>query len=171
MFNNFFFRELYRLWDNVEKYSGDLGATNDVTIWRIALHTGLAGLHERMRMHTLTRPVTHMHARKRKHSHTTHTHTHQYVIFITFPQQQWFLWARLIVTLYVHWLSCFFLFFFFSKSYCPRIRLRLTRWYVISPPHLCLEDAVTNLDRVIGNSVCRYGTTINITVFRPSLSW
>jgi hypothetical protein len=29
-----FFRKSHRLWDNVEKYSGDRGATNDVTIWR-----------------------------------------------------------------------------------------------------------------------------------------
>jgi hypothetical protein len=35
MFNNFFSRKSDRLWDNVEKYSGDLGATNDVTIWLI----------------------------------------------------------------------------------------------------------------------------------------
>ena len=37
IFNNVFFRKLYRLWDNVEKYSGDLGATNDVTTWRIRI--------------------------------------------------------------------------------------------------------------------------------------
>jgi hypothetical protein len=30
-----FFRKSCRLWDNVEKYSGNRGATNDVTIWRI----------------------------------------------------------------------------------------------------------------------------------------
>ena len=35
MFNNRFFRKSCRLWDNVEKYGGDWGATNDVTIWRI----------------------------------------------------------------------------------------------------------------------------------------
>ena len=33
IFNNFF-RKLHRLWDNVEKFSGDRGATKDVTIWR-----------------------------------------------------------------------------------------------------------------------------------------
>jgi hypothetical protein len=34
MFNNFF-RKSCPLWDNVEKYGGTRGATNDVTIWRI----------------------------------------------------------------------------------------------------------------------------------------
>jgi hypothetical protein len=35
MSNNFCFRKSHRLLDNIEKYSGDRGATNDVTIWRI----------------------------------------------------------------------------------------------------------------------------------------
>ena len=34
------------------------------------LHAGLARLHARMRMHTLTRPGSHMHARTRTHAHT-----------------------------------------------------------------------------------------------------
>jgi hypothetical protein len=34
------------------------------------LRAGLAGLYVRMRMHTATRPSTHMHARTRKHAHT-----------------------------------------------------------------------------------------------------
>ena len=38
-----------------------------------------------MRLHTPTRPGTHMHARTRKHAHT-----YQCVIFIAFPQQQLF---------------------------------------------------------------------------------
>ena len=50
-----------------------------------ASHAGLARLHARMRMHTPTRPGTHMHARTRKHAHTD-----QYVILIAFPQPQWF---------------------------------------------------------------------------------
>ena len=50
-----------------------------------ALHAGLARPHAHMRMHTPTRPGTHMHARTRKHAHTD-----QYVILIAFPQQQWF---------------------------------------------------------------------------------
>jgi hypothetical protein len=47
-----------------------------------ALRAGLARLYARMRLHTLTRPVTHMHARM-------HAHTVQYVILTAFPQQQW----------------------------------------------------------------------------------
>jgi hypothetical protein len=35
MFNNFFFRKSWRLWDNVEKYGGAGRTTNDVTIWGI----------------------------------------------------------------------------------------------------------------------------------------
>ena len=53
------------------------------------LRAGLAKLHARMRMHTPTRPGTHVHACTRKHAHT-HTHTHQYVILVYFPQQQRF---------------------------------------------------------------------------------
>ena len=50
-----------------------------------ALRAGLARLYASMRMHTPTRPRTHMHARSRKHAHTD-----QYVILIACPQQQWF---------------------------------------------------------------------------------
>jgi hypothetical protein len=50
-----------------------------------AFRAGLTGLYARMRIHTPTRPGTHMHARTRKHAHTD-----QCVIFIAFPQQQWF---------------------------------------------------------------------------------
>jgi hypothetical protein len=68
---NNFFSENRTVCDNVEKYSGDRGATNDVTTWRIALRTGLGTLYARMRMHTLTHPGTHMHhARTHKHAHT-----------------------------------------------------------------------------------------------------
>jgi hypothetical protein len=50
-----------------------------------ALRGVLARLYAGMRMHTPTRPRTHMHARKRNHAHTD-----QYVIVIAFPPQQWF---------------------------------------------------------------------------------
>jgi hypothetical protein len=49
-----------------------------------ALCAGLARLHARIRMHTPTRPSTHIHARTRKHAHTD-----QYAILTAFPQQQW----------------------------------------------------------------------------------
>jgi hypothetical protein len=48
-----------------------------------ALLAGLARLCERMRMHTPTRPCTHMHAHTR-----TLSRTDQYVILTAFPQQQ-----------------------------------------------------------------------------------
>jgi hypothetical protein len=44
-----------------------------------ALRGGLARLYARIRMHTPTRPGTHMHARTRKHAHTD-----QFLIFIAF---------------------------------------------------------------------------------------
>jgi hypothetical protein len=49
------------------------------------LRAGLARLYAPMRMHTPTRPGTHMQARTRKHAHTD-----QYVILIAFSQQKWF---------------------------------------------------------------------------------
>jgi hypothetical protein len=50
-----------------------------------ALRAGLARLFARMRMHTPTRLVAHLHARTPKHAHIE-----QYVIVIAFSQQQWF---------------------------------------------------------------------------------
>ena len=50
-----------------------------------ALRAGLVRPHARMRMHTPTHRVTHVHARTLKHAHTD-----QYVILIAFPQQKWF---------------------------------------------------------------------------------
>jgi hypothetical protein len=50
-----------------------------------ALRAGLARLCACTRIHTPTRPGTHMHARTCKHAHTDH-----YVIFIAFSQQQRF---------------------------------------------------------------------------------
>ena len=75
-----FFKKSCSLWDNVEKYDGARGATNDVTIWRIRAACWIS-------------KATCTHAR---------AHMHKYVIFIAFPRQ----WSRtrLSVTLYVHWL-------------------------------------------------------------------
>ena len=50
-----------------------------------ALRAGLERLYARMRMHTLTRPSTHMHARMHNHAHPD-----QYVTLTAFPRQQWF---------------------------------------------------------------------------------
>jgi hypothetical protein len=50
-----------------------------------ALRAGLGRVYARMRMHTPTRPGTHMHALMRKHAHTN-----QYVILMAFPLQQLF---------------------------------------------------------------------------------
>jgi hypothetical protein len=63
-----FFRKSHRLWDNVEKCSGDRGATNDVTIWRIRVACWIS----------------------KAICTQAHAHTNQYVILIAFPRQQWF---------------------------------------------------------------------------------
>jgi hypothetical protein len=63
-----FFRKSRRLWDNVEKCSGDWGATNDDTIWRIRVVCWISKA-------TCT---------------DAHAHTDKCVILITFPRQQWF---------------------------------------------------------------------------------
>jgi hypothetical protein len=67
MFNDFFHKS-YRLWDNVEEYSGDRGATNDVTIWRMRVACWIS---KAIRMYA-------------------YTHADQYVILIAFPLQQLF---------------------------------------------------------------------------------
>ena len=69
----FFFRKSCRLWDNVEKYDGDRGATNDVTIWRIRFAWWI---------HKVTCTYAHAHA----HAHAC---THR-PISNAFQQQQCF---------------------------------------------------------------------------------
>ena len=71
MFNNVFLRKSCRLWDNVEKYGGAKGATNDVTICRIQVACWISWA-------TCTHAHAHAHAR-----------THKYVPLIAFPRQQW----------------------------------------------------------------------------------
>jgi hypothetical protein len=70
-FNNFF-QKSCRFRDNVEKYSGVRGATNDVIIWRVGVARWIS-------------KTTCAHA----HAHIqTRAHTHTHVIFIAFQQQQ-----------------------------------------------------------------------------------
>ena len=96
-----FFRKSHRLWDNVEKCSGDRGATNDVTIWRIrvacCISTGYmhvcACTHQRVRVPTC---ITHTQA-------CTHRPACNIYCFSTATMVSW---TRLIVTLYVHCLYC-----------------------------------------------------------------
>jgi hypothetical protein len=84
---------------NVEKYSGDGVATNDVTIWRIRVESWISKA-------TCTYAHAHVHAPGCPHARThKHAHTDQEVILIAFPQQQWFR-ERACVTLYVHCWSC-----------------------------------------------------------------
>jgi hypothetical protein len=66
LFNNFFFWKSNRLWDSVQKYGGDWGATNDVTIWR-------------MRFECWVSKATY-----------TNMNVDTQVILIAFPQQQLF---------------------------------------------------------------------------------
>jgi hypothetical protein len=89
-----FFRKSHRLWDNVEKYSGDREATNDVTIWRIRVACRISKATRTYAHAHVHSPGTHMHARRHKHARTD-----QYVTLIAFPQQQWFRERYVIRTL------------------------------------------------------------------------
>ena len=66
--NYVFFRKSRLFLDNVEKCCGALGATNDVTIWRIRIVCWISKA-----------KCTHAHAHARTRGHTL---THRYVIFI-----------------------------------------------------------------------------------------
>jgi hypothetical protein len=108
--NFFFVRKSHRLWDNVGKCSGDSGATNDVTIWRIRVACWISRLYGHMPKHTPTRSDIHMHARTRKHAHTD-----QYVILIVFPQQQWFR-ERASMLRYTY-IACLVIHFLYNFTY------------------------------------------------------
>ena len=54
MFDDFFSRKSNRLWDNVEKSSGDLGPQMTSQYGAYMLRAGLASLSARMRIHTQT---------------------------------------------------------------------------------------------------------------------
>ena len=86
-----FFQNVCRLWDNVEKNDGAREATNDNTVWCWISKP------------TRTRAQLHAHA-------PTHTHTHTHKeLFNTYCFSTAIMLPRrlLIVTLYVHWLSCY----------------------------------------------------------------
>jgi hypothetical protein len=80
----FFFRKSYRLWDNVEKYGGVRGATNDVTIWRIRVACWIS-----MATRKHERTFRRQRARTPRHAHTN-AHTNKYVMRVAFPRQRWF---------------------------------------------------------------------------------
>jgi hypothetical protein len=65
-----FFRKSWRLWDNVEKYGGDRGARNDVTIWRIRVPCWIS---------KATR--THKHSGTRKHARSDTQTNIKYLLF------------------------------------------------------------------------------------------
>ena len=64
-----FLRKLHRLLDNVENVVETEGPQMTSQYGANALHVGLERLHARVRMHTPTRPGTHMHARKQTEAH------------------------------------------------------------------------------------------------------
>jgi hypothetical protein len=78
-----FFRVSCHLWDNVEKYGGARGATNDVIIWRIRCACWISKLHTRTRMLTPGHPHACTYA-------SALAHIYKYLIFIAFPHQRWF---------------------------------------------------------------------------------
>ena len=74
---NIFFRKSCRLWDNVEKYSGARGATNDVTIWRIGFACCISKvINTHAQAHGML-PGTRRHART-----SARLHTDKYVTLI-----------------------------------------------------------------------------------------
>jgi hypothetical protein len=77
-----FFSENRTVYDIMSKNSVETEGPQMTTQYgTYALRAGVARLYARMRTHTPTRSVTHMHARTRKHAHTD-----QYIILIAFPQ-------------------------------------------------------------------------------------
>ena len=93
MLNNFF-PKIAPLKTYVEKYSGDRGAKQMKSQYgAYALRAGLARLHACMRMHTPTRPGTHMHARTCAHTQMCKT-----LLFHGNNDSQ----TCLDITLYVH---------------------------------------------------------------------
>ena len=90
IFNIFFFENL-AVYEIVAKCDGDRGATNDVTIWRIRVACCIS---------EATCTNAHAHALS-----AARAHTHKYVIFIAFPRHSDSR-TRLILTLYIHCLSC-----------------------------------------------------------------
>ena len=81
---NTFSHKSHRLWDNVEKFSGDRRATNDVTVWRIRVACWInkaISTYAHAQVHASDYPP----ARTR-----THAHTDQQVILNAFPRQQRF---------------------------------------------------------------------------------
>ena len=68
LYSTTFFRKLHRLWDNVEKFNGDGGTTNDVTIRRICVACWVS---------KATCTYAHAHAHAPGYLHTcTHVCTH-----------------------------------------------------------------------------------------------
>jgi hypothetical protein len=72
IFSNFF-RKSLRVWDNFEKFCGNEGPKNEVTIWRIQL---VCWISKAICMHVYAHTYApgHRHARARTHAHT-HRHT------------------------------------------------------------------------------------------------
>jgi hypothetical protein len=74
-----FLRKSHRLWDNVEKYVGVRGATDDVTIWRIRVACWLSKA-----------TFTYAHAHSHALGHTqARARAHICNIYIAFPRRQW----------------------------------------------------------------------------------
>ena len=99
LFSVTFFRKLHYLWDNAGKCSGGRAATNDVTIWRIHVACWIT---------KTTCTYSHAHAHAPGNAHTcTHASTCIPVInAYRFSTATMVSWTRLIVTLYLHCLSC-----------------------------------------------------------------
>jgi hypothetical protein len=108
------FRNLHSLWDNVEKYCEDRGATDNVATWCICVTWwinkatctyALADTHSPVYLHV---------CRKNKHAHT-----YQYVLLPVFPRQQLFLERASILR-------------YFAPVYCCNQNLIWNPWSYLS---------------------------------------
>jgi hypothetical protein len=95
-----FFRKSHRLWDNVEKYSGDRGATNYVTIWRIRVAYWISKAICTY-AHAHAHALRCIYARKQAQTCTRRPICNTWCFFTAKVVS----WTRLNVTLYVHCLS------------------------------------------------------------------
>jgi hypothetical protein len=90
-------RKLHLSWDNVEKYSGDWGATNDVTIWRIRVVCWISKTictYTHAHAHAPGYPYARTHVQAYTHSPICNTYCFSTATMVS--------WTRLIVTLHAH---------------------------------------------------------------------
>jgi hypothetical protein len=147
-----FFRKSHRLWDNIEKYSGDWGATNCHNM----VHT-----HCMLHWQCCTHP--HVRVPMCMHAHTcNHAHTDQYVILIAFPQWQWFLVCASVLS--YTYIACLV----WTTSFVDLVIVLLLwkenniseSWFVCMPRWKGGQALTHRLKVAISNGFCGTGGTV-----------